>query len=110
MLFLAIGSSSCVELKCYSNQDYAIEGAKEFCNQAHDKKELCESLKIYGKNICIYEKYTKDACRPLGDTVQTFARILYPDCQNLDEKICRTRKSCKWTFSDPLLGTFGDFE
>lgn len=106
--FLLAGTSGCVDFKCYSSINYATKGAEEFCNQANANQNLCESLKIYGKNVCGFAKSPSEICKPLGDTLQTFARILYPDCNGLDEKICRTKESCKWTFKDPLLGKFAD--
>lgn len=109
ILFLFLGAGSCVEFKCYSDQDYAINGAKEFCNQGNGKKELCESLKIYDKNICSFEKYTKDACRPLGDSIDIFARIPFPDCMDLDKKTCKEKDFCRWTFKDPIGMKFSDF-
>ena len=102
IVFLLVGASSCVDFKCYSNIDYAAKGAEEFCSQANANQNLCESLKIYGKNVCQIAKSPSDICKPLGDTIRTFARIPYPDCNGLDEKICRTKESCKWTFKDPL--------
>ncbi len=108
IVFLLVGASGCVDFKCYSNIAYARKAAEEFCSQANANQNLCESLKIYGKNVCKFAKSPSDKCKSLGDTLQTFARILYPDCNGLDEKICRSKESCGWTFKNPLLGKYAD--
>ncbi len=101
--------NGCVEFACYSNADYAVKEAQEFCKRADGNKNHCESLKIFGKNICSFGKYTENACRPLGDSIDTFVRILSPDCNHLEKKICREKPSCKWTFNDPLGQKYSDF-
>lgn len=108
IVFLLIGASSCVDFKCYSSIDYASKGAEELCSQANTNQNLCDSLKIYGKNVCKFTKSESDICKPLGESLQIFARILYLECNGLDEKVCRTKESCKWTFKDPLLGKFAN--
>ena len=108
VIYILLWSSGCVEFRCYSNLDYAIEAARAFCDQAKDNKTLCESLKILDKNICSFSKKSSK-CNPLGHSIKMFARISYPDCKELDETKCRAEKVCKWTFDDPNFMNFMDF-
>lgn len=96
-----------MEFGCFSSVGYAVKQANKFCSQANGNKKLCESLKFEG-NVCGFTKDTSNECLPLGYGIETFIRIPYNDCKSLDEKVCRTRESCDWTFKDSIQMKFGD--
>jgi hypothetical protein len=100
--------SGCVEYACYSSVGHAVRLANKFCSQGNGSKELCKSLEIDG-SVCGPEDTSANECLPLGSGIQTFIRIPYYECTELDEKVCRSNDACEWTFKDPIQMKFGDF-
>jgi hypothetical protein len=107
LLFIVV-ESACVEFRCYSNEDHAIAQANEFCSQANQDKMRCESLKIVDQVCAIANKYD-NACMATSKGIETFIRIPYNDCKNMNQKTCEEKKYCQWNFKDPLHSRYGSF-
>jgi hypothetical protein len=102
--------SGCVEFDCYSSLSYAKEQANNFCMTGKSDKELCESLKFEGKEkVCGISKNDNNACMATGFGIETFIRIPQYECKGLNEKMCKSKKSCDWNFKDYVGAKFFDF-
>lgn len=101
-VLLLVEASSCVELSCYSNLDFAKMQGDKFCSQGSGNRDQCESLIIFDKKVCKYQEKDNHTCEIWGQGIEVFARIPSNECRKLDQKICRTKKSCEWTFNDPV--------
>lgn len=108
LIFLVM-PSACVEYKCCSSVDYAVEQANNFCSKGNNDKELCESLKIDNR-VCGISKNNNNACMALGTGIQAFIRMPYEDCRALNETRCKASKVCELSFKDPFNMKFGDFQ
>jgi|GEM_PF-4413090 len=102
IIFQILLTSGCVELRCYSSIDDAIGEGDKFCGQGIGNKQLCEELIIARKKACRLSKDDDSTCVVSGQGIETIISGAQPKCTQLDEKSCRTLKSCEWTFKNPI--------
>ena len=97
--------SSCQELDCFSNEEYAIKQAEQLCAQANGNQAICESLKIYDKSLCAFSQDQKKVCMATNKGIRTAILIPYFKCNQLQKDQCVKDKECQYTIidGDPLI-------